>query len=288
VGGELGILPRGWVIAVATAMQESSLRNLDHGDRDSLGIMQQRPSMNWGTRAELMRPEYQARKFYERLRAVDGWEEMRLTDAAQRVQRSGTPEAYQRWESGAEQVVAAVSGVARVDLLGGGFPGDPCGLAGAAYTLPPGTWRAPVVATLGSGFRSPGRPMHDGVDLTSPRNTPVHAASNGTVITVVCNASTGNCDVDGNPQVRGCGWYVEIEHAGNVVTRYCHLVRRPEVTVGQPVDGGTVIGYVGTSGNSSGPHLHFEVHVNAPPADSSNAVDPVLFMRRAGGPLGVA
>jgi murein DD-endopeptidase MepM/ murein hydrolase activator NlpD len=263
------------------------LRNLDHGDRDSVGIMQQRASMGWGTPTDLMRPEYQAGKFYEHLRAVDGWEGMRLTDAAQRVQRSGFPEAYQQWEQDAEKVVAAVSGVASVDMLGGGFPGDPCGLANAAYTLPSGAWRAPVAAAIGSGFRTPDRPEHNGVDLTAVRYTPVHAASNGTVITVECNASTGNCDIDGSTAVRGCGWYVEIAPPGNVVTRYCHLVRRPEVTKGQVVPGGFVIGYVGTSGNSEGPHLHFEVHVNAPPTDPSNAVDPVPFMQRAGGPLGV-
>jgi hypothetical protein len=287
VGRELGIPPRGWVVAVATAMQESGLRNLPGGDRDSIGLLQQRPSMGWGTPAQLLSPEYQARQFFDRLIRVDGWESMRLTDAAQRVQRSGTPEAYERWKSQAEAVVAGVLGVASVDLLGGGDPTAPCGLSAlSAAVIPAGTWTLPVVARIGSGFRTPDRPGHDGVDFIAARNDEVHAASSGTVITVLCNASTGDCDRDGGMSVRGCGWYVEILHPGNVVTRYCHLVHRPPVSEGDTVAGGQVIGFVGSSGNSSGPHLHFEVHLGRP-ATSVNAVDPVPFLARAGVRVGV-
>jgi murein DD-endopeptidase MepM/ murein hydrolase activator NlpD len=104
----------------------------------------------------------------------------------------------------------------------------------------------------------------------------------------MCNASLGgepySCDQDGSPQVLGCGWYVDILHANRVITRYCHLVTRPSVTEGQSVSAGMVIGFSGTSGNSSGPHLHFEVHLNG---DSSpaGAVDPVGFMNQVGAPL---
>jgi murein DD-endopeptidase MepM/ murein hydrolase activator NlpD len=282
VGRELGVPPRGWVVAVATAMQESGLRNLRGGDRDSVGVLQQRASMGWGTPDQLRSPEYQARQFFAHLLRIDGWESMRLTDAAQRVQRSATPEAYQRWETQAENVVAGVLGVASVDLLGGGDPAAPCGLSVlSAAVIPAGTWTLPVLAALGSGFRTADRPGHDGVDLIAARYTPVHAASAGTVVTVLCNASTGDCDRDGGMSVRGCGWYVEILHPGDVVTRYCHLVRRPEVSVGDTVAGGQVLGFVGSSGNSSGPHLHFEVHVGST-ATTANAVDPVPFLARAG------
>jgi len=85
--------------------------------------------------------------------------------------------------------------------------------------------------------------------------------------------------------VLGCGWYVEILHAGNVITRYCHQVQRPIVTVGQQVAAGQSIGYSGSSGNSSGPHLHFEVHLNGD-ASYNGAVDPVKFMQDVGAPLG--
>lgn len=90
------------------------------------------------------------------------------------------------------------------------------------------------------------------------------------------------CDRDGSPDIRGCGWYVDIEHGGGVVTRYCHMLTEPLVQVGQTVVVGQVIGLVGSSGNSSGPHLHFEVRLGS----SLAAVDPVDFMRQHGAALG--
>jgi murein DD-endopeptidase MepM/ murein hydrolase activator NlpD len=148
--------------------------------------------------------------------------------------------------------------------------------------LPNTAWALPVTAGVVSGFRTSSRPTHDGVDLGSARNTPIKAAATGVVIRVVCNASTNNCDVDGSRNISGCGWYAEIQHTGRIVTRYCHMVRRPAVRVGQTVARGQIIGYVGTSGSSSGPHLHFEVHLNAPPANHANAVSPIIFMRSRG------
>jgi murein DD-endopeptidase MepM/ murein hydrolase activator NlpD len=145
----------------------------------------------------------------------------------------------------------------------------------------PGPWMLPVVAPIVSGYRTGDRPSHDGVDLGAARNTPIHAVAAGRVIRVVCNVSTNNCDVDGNRNLSGCGWYAEIQHAGGWVTRYCHMVRRPSVNVGQTVTEGQVIGHVGTSGSSSGPHLHFEVHWAAP-ATRANAQNPVPFMRARG------
>lgn len=144
-----------------------------------------------------------------------------------------------------------------------------------------GSWMLPVSAGLVSGFRTGARPAHDGVDLGAARNTPIRAAAAGTVIRVVCNVSRGSCDVDGNSTLSGCGWYVEVQHADGVVTRYCHLVRRPAVAVGQAVPRGAILGQVGTSGASSGPHLHFEVHTGAP-ATRANAVSPITFFRTRG------
>ncbi|UQU65436.1 peptidoglycan DD-metalloendopeptidase family protein [Couchioplanes caeruleus] len=144
-----------------------------------------------------------------------------------------------------------------------------------------GSWMLPVTAGLVSGFRTRQRPTHDGVDLGATRNTAIRSASAGTVIRVVCNVSRGTCDVDGSSSLTGCGWYVEVQHAANVVTRYCHMVRRPSVTVGQTVARGTILGYVGTSGASSGPHLHFEVHVGVP-ATRANAISPIPFLQARG------
>ncbi|QKV80717.1 C40 family peptidase [Amycolatopsis sp. Hca4] len=111
VGEQLQVPPPGWVIAVAVAIQESTLRNLDHGDRDSLGLFQQRPSQGWGTPEQLMNPTYAATQFYRHLQAVPGWQQMSLNDAAQAVQHSGTPAAYGRHQQTAEAIVAAVAGV---------------------------------------------------------------------------------------------------------------------------------------------------------------------------------
>jgi murein DD-endopeptidase MepM/ murein hydrolase activator NlpD len=144
-----------------------------------------------------------------------------------------------------------------------------------------GAWALPVTAGVVSGFRTTSRPLHDGVDLGAARNTPIRAAASGRVIKVVCNVSAGTCDVDGSPSLTGCGWYAEVLHAGNIVTRYCHMVRRPSVRVGQSVARGAILGYVGTSGNSSGPHLHFEVHTGNP-ATRANAINPIPFMRARG------
>src|SRR3954466_12429955 len=80
---------RAIVIALATAQQESRLRNLDYGDRDSLGLFQQRPSAGWGSEAQVQDPVYAAGKFYDHLVEIPGWDTGRLTDVAQSVQRSG-------------------------------------------------------------------------------------------------------------------------------------------------------------------------------------------------------
>ena len=96
---------RGGIVALATAMQESSLRNLGHlgakNDHDSLGLFQQRPSMGWGTPAQVTDPVFAATAFYLALKRVRGWESMAITVAAQRVQRSAFPNAYAKWEGDA-------------------------------------------------------------------------------------------------------------------------------------------------------------------------------------------
>jgi murein DD-endopeptidase MepM/ murein hydrolase activator NlpD len=74
-------------------------------------------------------------------------------------------------------------------------------------------------------------------------------------------------------------------HAANIVTRYCHMVTRPMVTVGMTVTAGQQIGLSGSSGNSSGPHVHFEVHENGDQS-GRGAVNPVPYMEKVGAPLG--
>lgn len=108
VGAELGMSGRAVTIAFATALQESGLRNLPYGDRDSLGLFQQRPSQGWGTPEQVTDPRYAAAAFYDALAELPDWEAQRLTEAAQAVQRSGFPEAYQQWEPQAQALTDAL------------------------------------------------------------------------------------------------------------------------------------------------------------------------------------
>ncbi|MFC1435348.1 hypothetical protein ACEZDB_32380 [Streptacidiphilus sp. N1-3] len=123
--------PRAAVIAVATAIQESSLNNLNNGDRDSIGLFQQRPSQGWGTMAELHDPIYASMQFYSALVKVSDWQTGALSSVAQAVQRSGFPGAYAKWEQAAGALVAKTWGTSAVTSIdhgcsdGGG--GDPTG-----------------------------------------------------------------------------------------------------------------------------------------------------------------
>ncbi|MGZ2357805.1 hypothetical protein LRE75_14095 [Streptomyces sp. 372A] len=110
VGTRRGMPERAVTIALATALQESALHNLDHGDRDSLGLFQQRPSQGWGTARQVMDPVYAAGKFYQHLAEVPGYSRLPLTEAAQRVQRSGFPQAYAKHEPDAAVLAAALTG----------------------------------------------------------------------------------------------------------------------------------------------------------------------------------
>ncbi|WP_296664987.1 hypothetical protein [Demequina sp.] len=106
----LGLPARAATIGIATAMQESSLINIDYGDRDSLGLFQQRPSQGWGTEDEILDPYYSSDTFFAALARVEGWEDMEVTVAAQTVQRSAFPDAYARREPGARLWASALRG----------------------------------------------------------------------------------------------------------------------------------------------------------------------------------
>lgn len=107
---------RAVTIALATAMQESMLRNIDYGDKDSVGLFQQRPSQGWGSVEEIMDPVYSAGKFYDHLVKIPDYTELQLTDAAQRVQRSAFPLEYAKHEPRAAQLTAALTGRAQAGL----------------------------------------------------------------------------------------------------------------------------------------------------------------------------
>ncbi|GGK65683.1 hypothetical protein [Ornithinimicrobium pekingense] len=133
VAVQRGLPPRAVTIALATAIQESKLRNLRYGDADSQGLFQQRPSQGWGTVEQILDPVYASNAFYDALVQVDGWQTGVVTEVAQEVQRSAFPDAYadHEWEG---RVLASVltgqegtstsMGCALDDLRGDGSAAD--------------------------------------------------------------------------------------------------------------------------------------------------------------------
>ena len=113
IGVQRGLPARAVSIALATAYQESKIQNLDHGDRDSLGLFQQRPSQGWGTAEQIQNPRYAINRFYDELEKIDGFETMRITEAAQEVQRSGFPEAYEDHAEDGRALASALTGYSR-------------------------------------------------------------------------------------------------------------------------------------------------------------------------------
>jgi murein DD-endopeptidase MepM/ murein hydrolase activator NlpD len=151
-----------------------------------------------------------------------------------------------------------------------------------APAVPAGRWILPLPAgsfQLVSGFGMRGGRLHAGIDLAAATGTPIHAVADGVVLDAGCTSP--RCDIPGSAQTPGCGWRVNINHGGGVLTRYCHALAL-NVTAGQQVSAGQIIGWVGSTGNSSGPHLHFELHQDAPPATDQTAADPIPYLQAAG------
>ncbi|MGV9882652.1 heavy metal transporter [Streptomyces sp. NPDC003006] len=165
VGTARGMPERAVTIALATALQESGLRNIRHGDRDSLGLFQQRPTQGWGDERQIMDPAYSAGRFYEHLAEVPGYSRLPLTVAAQRVQRSGYPQAYAKHEPDALLLAAALTGRAPATFSCEGRPG----------TGPGGP--AKVRAALVRDFGREVRPDVRGRTVTVP--VPATAAADG-------------------------------------------------------------------------------------------------------------
>jgi len=141
IGVRRGLPARAVSIALATAYQESKIANIEHGDRDSLGLFQQRPSQGWGSEEQILDPYYSINRFYDELVKIDGYKEMRITEAAQLVQRSGFPEAYEDHAEDARALASALTGhsgdgqfscVVRHDLPDESDDLDRAGLTGRA------------------------------------------------------------------------------------------------------------------------------------------------------------
>ena len=174
VGKARGASPKGWIVALAVALQESGLRNLSNpaypesgsmtkdgsgSDHDSLGLFQQRPQSGWGTVAQLMDPTYAATAFFggpdvppanPGLLDVLGWQSLPVTVAAQQVQVSAYPDAYAKWEGEATQLAAANADAPPVAVLNpppGSSAGSSAGYTGADGLCGPGGVLPPGGAT---------------------------------------------------------------------------------------------------------------------------------------------
>jgi hypothetical protein len=270
VGHERGWTVRDQTTAVKTAMGESGLRVLDRGDAvgpDSRGLFQQRDNGAWGTYEDRMDPARSAGSFYDVLVTVEGREGMTPSHAAHRVQRNADPDHYTRYWPAAQDVVAAVADVDLDELTASAGAGEHCAttpgeLSADGWTHPMGT--ASYTFTSPYGVARYGS-THSGVDLAAPDGTPLYAVQDG-IVTIAGESSGGNS-----------GFMVAIDHGEGVQSRYVHSW--PDgiyVTVGQEVHAGDHIADVGSSGNSTGPHLHFEIRINDIPTE------PIAYMAGRG------
>jgi murein DD-endopeptidase MepM/ murein hydrolase activator NlpD len=284
-----GVGRDGILIALMAALTESRLRMLantgaypqsatfphdgDGSDHDSLGLFQMRPAAGWGTVAQLMDPTYQARAFYggpdgpnrgspRGLLDIPGWQDLPKGAAAQAVEVSAHPDRYASFQPVAEAILAALTQATH----------SPAATTPVAETtrvvfpLPDGAW------TRTSGFGTRLHPvlgtrrLHAGVDLAAPAGTPILAAADGRV------AAAGPAD--------GYGHLIVLEHTIDgqpVATAYAHMPATGiHVAAGDHVTAGQHIGDVGSTGNSTGPHLHFELRPGGPDAQP---IDPEPWLQ---------
>lgn len=279
-----GITRDGLVIALMAALTESTLRQLantsaypesanypndgDGSDHDSLGLFQMRPQSGWGTVAELMDPTYQARAFFggpdgpnypspRGLLDIPGWQQMDKGEAAQAVEVSAYPDRYRNYEPVAETILTTLTGATTTTATAGTPTGDAvvasvqtvAESSRVVFPLPVDTW----VLTSEYGPRvhpiTGEHTLHTGTDFAAPDGTPILAAADGTVTVAEYSG--------------GYGGLIVIEHTLNgqtVATAYGHMWETGiHVQPGDTVTAGQHIGDIGSSGNSTGPHLHFEV-----------------------------
>ena len=294
-----GVGRDGIQIALMAALTESSLRMLsntsaypesadypndgDGSDHDSLGLFQMRPQSGWGSVAELMSSDYQARAFYggpdgpnypspRGLLDIPGWQQMGKGEAAQAVEVSAYPDRYNNYEPVALTILGTLTGA------GGPVTPAPAALpvvvlaevaesSLVVFPLPEGTW----IATDPFGPRihpiTGEQSFHTGADFAAPDGTPILAAASGTVTVAEFSG--------------GYGGLVVIEHridGRTVATAYAHSWQHGiHVSVGDRVRAGQHIADVGSSGMSTGPHLHFEVRDGG---TNGEYIDPAAWLNQ--------
>ncbi len=274
--------PRAAVIVLATGFQESRLRNLDYGDRDSLGFLQQRPSQGWGTPAEVRDVGHATRSFLEHLVQISGWRTRRVTDVAADVQRPAEEYRglYQQW------VPAAVGLVTKLWRTSGATTiavSDTDGIAAKAsasvgceayaqmsaddsivYPIPKSLAWSDRRNWGGNGTNW--RSWHTGTDFSLPCGTTVVAAHAGTV------------DIDSGQGWAGRSLVKVTKGRGQLTTWYAHM-QAVAVEAGDQVRAGQQIGAVGAEANATGCHLHFEVHKRGGSIYGSDNVDPSHWLK---------
>lgn len=291
-----GVTRDGIQIALMAALTESTLRMLANtgaypdsanypndgngSDHDSLGLFQMRPAAGWGTVAQLMDPIYQAKAFFggpdgpnypspRGLLDIPGWQRMDKGEAAQAVEVSAYPDRYRNYQPVAETILSALT---RNASGGGSGAGVVPETSRVVFPLPSGTW----IRTSGYGIRvhpiTGVAKLHSGTDYAAPAGTPILAAADGTVTKAGPASGFGNLIV--------------IDHTiggQRVATGYAHMYSGGiHVAVGDRVSAGQHIGDVGSSGYSTGPHLHFEVYPGGPGHPTTNP-EPWLAAQSAEG-----
>ncbi len=250
VGKTVGASSRDIIIALMTAMQESTLRNLDWGDRDSVGLFQQRDP--WGSFAQRTDPATSAKMFFTGgfggqpgLFDYPGRDSMSMGAAAQAVQVSAYPDAYTKWADEAQAILSALKSSAS---RSGGFVDGPGGLH--KPSVPGKGWRNSH--DYANGEKSPLYAWSDGVVTSSKATTSGGSPGNGLYRDPI--SGRGYTSYGENITIRGNG--------GSTVL-YAHLAPGQRyVQTGDRVKGGALIGLSGSTGNSSGFHTHFTTNGN--------------------------
>lgn len=276
VGSQISGVERAGVrIALMAALTESTLRMLsntgaypdsgnypndgDASDHDSLGLFQMRPAAGWGTVAQLMDPVYQAKAFYggpggpnfptpRGLLDIPGWQQLDPGEAAQAIEVSAYPDRYQEYQPVADTIITALT----TPPTGGGqaVAGDVPETSRVVVPVPEGSYS--ITSTFGPRIDPvTGEPgdFHWGTDFGAADGTPILAVADGIV------RLAGN--------IGGWGNLIVIEHTvggRKVASLYAHMWDHGiHVTAGQRVVAGQHVGDVGSSGKSTGPHLHLEI-----------------------------
>lgn len=260
--------PHAAVIALATARQESGIRNLDYGDRDSLGAFQQRPSQGWGTPEQVMNVPHATTSFLQRLVLIPDWETRRVTDVAADVQRPAEEYRglYQQWVPLATRLTELLwpQSATLLPVGAGSCDATGLGITGAvAYPVPPAFVGADSHNWGGSGANWAS--WHTGTDYSVPCGTPVLASTAGTVEIDTTQAWAGT-------------WLVRVVTGpDSVATWYAHM-EHLDVAAGQSVGAGDQLGDSGRLGNATGCHLHFEVHLRNGSIYGPDNVDPSAWL----------